>query len=225
MAINEIVKPPFDSTAQLIRAGNAFVNPYTSAITQLTTKTAQLVADMPTLISNPNIAPHADTILQSIGILDTTIAKFTGHTNRLSGLTMTGGVDAINFATISSVLATVQKYGNDGSACELIFGAFGAIVKAAQYITDIMGLIAKIENIDELASQLPDVIDNLVNALENQMTTDTAVFVSAQITALQYAAAAALTELSGNPCISEIISIIGSAELRKVAIPAVRNIL
>lgn len=224
MAINEIVKPPFDDVAQLIRAGKGFVNPYTSAITQMQSKLTQLVADMPTLRLNPNISPHADTILQSVGVLQTTAGNFLGHTNKLSGVSLSTGIDSVNFATISSVLATVQKYGNDGSACELINGAFGSIVKAAQYITDIMGLIAKIDNIDVLASQLPDVIDNLMNAMENQIITDLAVFANAQITALQYAAAAALTELTGNPCISEIISIIGTAELRKVAIPAIRNI-
>lgn len=223
MAINPIQIPSFDPIAKVIKSGAAFTNPYAVHIDKMKDQVAQMLIDLPNIV-DPEITPHVTQITSAITTLDTALDDLLDHTDKLSGVSLTGGLNSMNFSTISSVVSTVQKYGNDGSACELINGAFGAIVKAAEFVNDMNVLYGRLVNLSLAPDTLPFAIDTLKNKILSQIQADLLTFANAQITALQYAAAAALTELTNNPCISEIIAIVGTDELKKATNEAIQNL-
>lgn len=223
MATNPIQIPKFDPIAQAIKSGAAFTNPYGVHIQTMKDQIAQMIIDLPNIV-DPEITPYVSDITAAITTLDTALDDMLDHTDKLSGVSLTGGLNSMNFSTISSVVSTVQKYGNDGSACELVNAAFGMIVKVGEFVDDMNVLYGRLVNLALAPDVLALEIDNFKAKILSQIQADLLTFANAQITALQYAAAAALTELVDNPCIGEIIAIVGTDELRNATNQAVQNL-
>lgn len=213
---------PFRDISKLVLSNSAFVNPFGTTLSTTTsslTNLANLVSNAST-IGNPaynaGIALNATQITTAVDNLLVTLGRFTSHTNNLSGISLSTGLSGANFATISSIVSTVQDYRNDGSVCELVYGAFGAILNASAIITQINILLGQIANILTIPEQIAENINFIKAVLEQQIESDLNTFALAQIEALQYAASAAINALIGNECISEILTQIGSQELKNI---------
>lgn len=213
---------PFRDISKLVLSNSAFVNPFGSILSSTTTSLtnlANLVSNAST-IGNPaydaGVALNATQITTAINNLLTTVGRFTSHTDNLSGISLSSGLSGANFATISSIVSTVQDYRNDGSICELVYGAFGAILNASAIINQINILLGQISNILTIPEQIAENINFIKLLLEQQIESDLTIFAIAKIEALQYAASAAINALIGNECISEILTKIGSDELKAI---------
>lgn len=213
---------PFRDISKLVLSNTAFINPYTSILSTTNTKLSGLTSyiSSASTIGNPlydaGVALNATQIVVAINNLANTLVRFTSHSNNLSGISLSNGLQGANFATISSIVSSVQQYKDDGSVCELVYKAFGAILNASAIITQINLLLGRIDNILTIPDQIADNIDFIRLLLEEQIESDLNTFASAQIEALQYAAAAAINSLINNQCISQILTQIGSQELKNI---------
>jgi len=209
---------------ELFKTNQAFQNPFSQKITQVTSVINQVKSIVNGSTIGSPIYAEATAILGAITQLETTLGRFTSHTNNLSGVGLSTGLTGVNFGTISQVLSTVRKYSNDGGSCELINNAFGAIVKFAQIVQAIDNFILQLNELENFPERIANYITLIKNLLEGQIEQDLQAFAEAQITALQFAIASALESLTGDACISEIISIVGSGELRKIVRPEVTQV-
>lgn len=209
---------PFRNISKLVLSNSAFVNPYRTLLDLSNFKLAELsnIVNSASAISNPNVFIHATQITTAIASLNTTLGRFGLHTDSLSGVNLSGGLSGANFATISSIVSTVQDYRDDGSICEVVFGAFGAILNLAAIATQIELLLGRIDNILTIPEQIANSLDFLKLLLEQQIVADLNAFAIAQIEALQYAASASINSLINNACVSEILTKIGSQELKNI---------
>lgn len=213
---------PFRDISKLILSNSAFVNPFANILTTTSntiTDTLAYVSNASTLLNplyNAGVAANATQISNALTTLTTTVGRFTSHSNNISGISLTNGLNGANFATISTIMSTVQEYRNDGSICELIHGAFGAILKAESIINDINLLLSRLADIRNIPGQIVTAINSLISRLEQQIIDDLNAFAEAQLEALQYAASAAINALIGNKCISEVLTRIGSQELKNI---------
>ena len=154
----------------------------------------------------------------------TTFNRFRTHTDSLSGVNLSTGLNGANFATISSIASVVQKYRNDGSICQIINNAFGAILKANEYITAIQNLYGQLQNILTIPTQISSRINELRTLIESQIEEDLIAFASAQIDALRLSVASTISSLIGNDCIAEVLTVVGSQELKNVIANRGRNL-
>jgi hypothetical protein len=213
---------PFRDISRLVISNSAFINPYSTVILNTDNSLNQLwtLVTNASTIGNPSynadVAINASQILNSIDLLLTTLERFTSHTDNISGKSLSLGLNNANFATISSIVATVQQYKDDGSVCELVYKAFGAILNASAIINQINIMLGRIANILNIPNQIADNLDFVRLLIEEQIESDLNAFASAQLEALQYAASAAINSLINNECISQILSQIGSQELKNI---------
>lgn len=210
----------------LINGGTAFVNPFATTLPLVSgaLTTAKGIIDTAPIGSALNLS--APQLILSIETLEDTLSDFGIHTDNLSGVNLSNGLNGANFATISQVVATVQKYQNDGSVCEVVFNAFGAIIQAAQIINSIRILIGQLENLENSTpANIINFIDNLETILRTQIEQDLIAFANAQISALRNAVANTLIGLGANECLSQIIGIVGGAELKKIVLPEIGDIV
>lgn len=232
-AINDL---PYKDISDLISSNAAFTNPLRPSITLINASVTSLQTlvnsigfdtlfpSPPNPLYNPAVGIHASQILIAIDNLNTTLGRFSSHTDNLSGISLSNGLQGANFATITTIVSTVDKYKNDGSVCEVVFGAFGAILKANEFITAINNLIGQIGNILTIPGQIASNLDFLQQLLEEQIESDLIAFANAQIDLLQLSAAAALSSLINNDCIAEILTKVGSQELKTVIATKGRNL-
>lgn len=213
---------PFRDISKLVLSNSAFTNPFSSILATTTSTlsdTLSYVTNASTLLNplyNAGVAANASQISTAITTLTATVSRFTTHTNNISGISLSNGLNGVNFATISTIMSTVHEYRNDGSICELIHGAFGAILKAESIINDINNLLGRLADIRNIPGQIVASVNSLILLLEQQIEDDLNAFASAQIEALQYAASAAINALIRNKCISEVLTRIGSQELKNI---------
>ncbi len=213
---------PFRDISKLLLTNSAFINPFGGILTTTSTSLSNLstyVEDASNILHpdyDADIALNATQITVAVNSLITSVNRFTSHTNNLSGISLSNGLNGANFATISSIVSTVQEYRNDGSICELVYGAFGAILNAAAIVQQLELLLGRISNILSIPDQIADNLDFVRLLLEEQIESDLNTFAAAQIEALQYAASAAINALINNECISEVLTRIGSQELKNI---------
>lgn len=214
---------PVQNIASIIQSNQAFANPYDLVLGQVNNKIASVKSIVQSATIGSPIYTNAAQILSSIDSIETVLENFGIHTNNLSGVSLSNGLNGANFATISTIVSTVQKYEND-AVCGLVNDVFGAIVKFGQIANAINTLIRQLDELDSFPERIANYLDILRNQLFNQIEQDLINFTTAQLKALQYASAAALNELINNPCISEIISVVGTQQLKRVLIPRIQQI-
>lgn len=213
---------PFRDISKLVINNSAFTNPYTAILStapiRITAFSAYITSasTVGNALYNSVIAANAISIGLAITNLTTTLGRFTSHTNNQSGISLSTGLSGSNFATISSIVSTVQQYKDDGSVCELVNKVFGAIMNASSIINQIAYLLGLLENLSTIPQQIADAINATILLLENQIISDLNAFADSQLEALQYAASAAINSLLHNPCISQILSQIGTQELKNI---------
>jgi hypothetical protein len=221
---------PYASISKLISANTAFVNPLATSISSGLTGINNLKSYV-TLASNvinpeynAGVAIHGTSIINAVDTLVITFNRFASHTNNLSGVSLSTGLNGANLATITSIVASVDKYRTDGAVCEAVFAAFGAILKAAEFVDAINTLLGQIANILSIPEQIANNINFIISKIETQITEDLVAFTNAQLEALQLAAATAITSLIGNPCIGEVLTKIASQELKTEIDKKIRSI-
>ena len=221
---------PFRDISKLVLSNSAFKNPFGEIISSTTSTLngfRQLVTDASNILNpsyNAGIASNSTSIITAVTSLETSIGRFFSHSNNISGVSLSNGLNGANFATISSIVSTVQQYRNDGSICELVNKAFGAIMNASILINQFNFLLNRLADAANIPDQIVAHINFLILRLEQQIEADLLAFANAQIEALQYAASAAINALIGNKCIGEVISRVGSRELKNIVRERTREI-
>lgn len=213
---------PFRDISKLLINNSALKNPYGTLLSSTTTRmnTLNTYVTSASTVGNPlynaGVSSNASQIIIAINNIKNTLTRFTTHTNSLSGNGLINGLNGVNFATISTIVSTVQEYRDDGSICELVNKAFGAILNADAIITQINLLLGLVDNILTIPDQIANNINFVKQLLEDQIVADLNTFTDAQLEALQYAASAAINSLINNPCIAEILSRVGTDELKAI---------
>lgn len=222
--------PPFDGVKKLISANTAFVNPVSApiinAVSSINRAKDRVLAatDILNPNYNPQVAANSSQIIAAMGTLTTTLGRFGVHTDALSGIGLGTGLGGSNLVSIASIVDSVQKYKNEGAICSAVYGAFGAIMKAAEIINSINALLGMLDRLSDIPEQIEAALLLLRNQLENQIETDLLAFANAKIEALELAAANAITSLIGNPCISDVLTKIAGKELKVIMNEKIRGI-
>lgn len=228
MLLPEIPKNPLSNITDLIKQNTAFSNPLAPIIgtaTDTLTSVKTLVNSIgfnpvPPLLANPLFNPtvgaSASDIITSTDLLLVTLGRFQSHTDNLSGVSLATGLTGSNFATISSIVANVQKYHESSAICDIVYGAFGAIMAAADIISKITTLMGQLANLLTIPSQIASALNSIRQLIESQIANDLLAFANAQLTALQNAAASAISSLINDACMGNIIAAVGTQELRTI---------
>lgn len=204
------------SIRDLINSNSAFTNVYNPVITVLNTQVQTVKGILNIEPPETPLGQSKADILGAITSLENTINRFTSHTNALSGIGLSTGLSGANIGTVMQVLRTIDKYKDDGAACEFINEVFGSIINATHYIEQIRIIYNRLLGLTNEPELLAERINTLVTLLEGRITNDLMAFAEAQLRALQLALSSSLSQLLGNECLSEIISIVGTQELRGI---------
>lgn len=197
----------------LIASNTAFRNPYTQVFGDIDA----VIVNTKNVLNLPTPPTNAAQILGAITTLEGVLNQFKTHTNALSGISLSTGLSGANAATIMQVLNTIDKYKEDGGTCQFINNVFGSIVKFAQIAGAIATLVSQITNfINNGDNMIEQRIQTLTNLLQSQITNDLLTFTEMQLRALQLSVASGLTSLLGNECLANIVSIVGTNELRTI---------
>lgn len=222
--------------SNLIKSNSAFTNPLANTLALGQSS----IASMRTLVSsigfspipplpanplyNPLIGSHANDIISAIDTLTSTFNRMILHTNNLSGVNLSTGLNGANFATLAVIASNVQNSNGTG-ICELVNGVFGSILNAASIVNQINTLIGQIQNILSFPDQIANNLNFIKQLLESQIANDLLAFANAELTVLQNAVATALGSLLNDACIGNIISQIGTIELKQVLGAKVQSVI
>lgn len=222
--------PQFDGVKKLITANTAFVNPVSApiinAVSSINRAKDRVLAatDILNPNYNPQVAANSSQIIAAMGTLTTTLGRFGVHTDALSGIGLGTGLSGSNLTSIATIVNSVQKYKNEGAICSAVYGAFGAIMKAAEIINSINSLLGMLDRLSEIPDRIEAALLALMNQLENQITSDLLAFTNSKLEALELAAANAITSLIGNKCIGDVLTKIAGKELKAIITPKIQGI-
>lgn len=201
---------------ELINAESAFTNIYSPVLATINTQIPIAKGILNAATPGTPLGDNSVAILGAINSLETTLGRFTSHTNSLSGVGLSTGLSGSNLGTIMQVLRTIDRYKNDGSACSFINEVFGSIIQFAQIAEQIRIIYNRLVGLTDEPELLAERINTLVTLLEGRMENDLLAFTEAQLRSLQYSISGALSNILGNECLSEILSIIGTQQLRGI---------
>lgn len=197
-----------------VRAGG-FVNPITtgtqavlSSFTLPTLSSLTAMANAQAL-ANGTIAPNSTQLTSALSSMTNaynSTQDLLGHTDKLSGVNLSGNG---SLATIAKTMQSARNLNGDLS-CATVLGAFGAIQNAAELISSTIQTIkdmkAFLEDIVNEISNLPGKLEAYINKVAQQIASDVAVLVQAQLDVLQNVLAQGMASLSLDPCTSQILS-------------------
>lgn len=213
------------SIRDLINAESAFQNVYNPVLDVLNTQVETAKGILNVTPPGTPLGDNSTAILGAISSLEITIGRFTSHTNSLSGVGLSTGLSGANVGTVMQVLRTIDRYKEDGAACEFINEVFGSIVQFAQIAEQIRIMVNRLIGLTDEPELLTERINTLITLLEGRIENDILAFTMAQLQALQYAIAGGLSSLLNNECLGEVLGIIGTDQLKKIIIPEVANVL
>lgn len=209
----------------LINSESAFSNVYNPVLTVINTQIPIAKGILNAATPGTPLGDNSVAILGAISSLEITLGRFTSHTNSLSGVGLSTGLSGANIGTVMQVLRTIDRYKDDGAACEFINEVFGAIIQFAQIAEQIRIVYNRLVGLLDEPELLAERINTLRTLLEGRIENDLLAFAEAQLQALQYAISGALSGLLGNDCLAEIVGIVGTQELKKIIIPQVAQVL
>jgi hypothetical protein len=138
-----------------------------------------------------------------------------GHGDRISGVNIHGDS---NLITIAKTMQSAKDI-NGELACDTVMSAFGSIAKAAEMINEVTELGNNIksflENIPAQIDALPAAAAALAVKVSDQVLDDVNTFAQAKITVTQFAIAANLPNLFGDPCLGAIMGAVASDNLKR----------
>lgn len=132
------------------------------------------------------------------------IASMTSHTNRLSGIDLTGNG---TLATIAKTMGAA-KIINGENVCSTVIGAFGSLAKVNELVGDTQVAIQKIK--DSVTDTVNNLLQNtsaltaFATKLSTQIASDGAALVAGQLVVAQNAIASSLVDLIDDECLGDI---------------------
>ncbi len=133
-----------------------------------------------------------------------TIADMIGHTDRISGVNLTGNG---TLATIAKTMGAARSI-NGENTCDKVLGAFGSLHKQAEVINDIKSALNQYQ---EYIANIPakiGVVSAVVaikDKLVAQIASDVATLAEAQQDIVEHSIASALTSLVEDECLSTVM--------------------
>lgn len=231
------------SYTSLILSGNAFKNPYDSAVASLkglvnlngltspsspfyVAALANAFLENPLTTFTPSkVTSIAGTFTDMISEID----ELVNHTDKLSGVDISGDTGLGNMAQIMTVARAVSGE----SSCSEFNKAFGAIAQSAVIIALIMALIDKImdflENPEEIVDELLEKLEGMINQIVDQIASDLEAYAQGALIAIANALSSSISGLISDPCFSAIFDQIASDEMKsqietKIKMPEIPRI-
>lgn len=137
-----------------------------------------------------------------------------GHTNRISGVDLTGN------GTLATIAKTMQsaKTINGETSCATILGAFGAITNAANLITESIEAANKIKqlllDIPGMINSIPAALDTYINKVANQVASDLQILAQGQLDVLQANISQVMVSLFDDECTGAILGAVMTQPMR-----------
>lgn len=142
------------------------------------------------------------------------INNLLGHTNKLSGVDLTGNG---TLATIAKTANAARSINGDKS-CSTVLQAFGALHKATEYINDTLATINMIESllldIPRQAALIPTLVAGYIAKVADQIVADTQALAQAQLDVVQQSLAQHITSMLDDECLGSIASAVMTQPMR-----------
>lgn len=202
--------------------GGGLKNPLSGITTQLNRFPIPTLGELTSLASiqaaAQGIAAPSSALLQSahsqLNGFVSSANQLLDHSNKLSGVDLTGNQ---HLGAIASVM-TANRVSDGTSICDGVLAAFGAIMKAAEFlkgITDsINSLIAFIEDIPNKINQMIDQLTSMVNKIMTQIQNDLNALANAMVALAQKAIANVIGSLLDDPCFGQVIGAVAGVEMQ-----------
>lgn len=213
----------FTGILDSIRNGAGFTNPIANAVSTTigafnipSVSELQAAATAQSLVNGLPIPPAGQIVAAQAAIVDTvnSINALIGHSNRVSGVDLTGNS---TLATIAKTMGAARK-ANGEQSCSTVLGAFGTIAKAQHYIDEIHAVLEEINtfknNISSGIAGMTAKAGAFVVQVANQILSDTNSLVNAQLQLAEAAIASSVSSLVKDECMAAIMSSVMSQGLK-----------
>lgn len=137
-----------------------------------------------------------------------------GHTDRISGVNLTGNG---TLATIAKTASAARKI-NGEATCSGVLKAFGALHKTTEMVNEALATVAMVQSlladIPRQIAQIPSQLAAYAEKVAEQITADTAALAQAQLDVVQHAVANHMVDMLGDECLSEIAAAVMTQPMR-----------
>lgn len=142
------------------------------------------------------------------------INSLLGHTNKLSGVDLTGNGTLATIAKTANAARSI----NGEKSCSSVLQAFGALHKATEFINDTLATINMIQSmlldIPRQSALFPSVVAGYIAKVAEQITSDTAALAQAQMDIVQQSLAQHITTMLDDECLGDIAGAIMTQPMR-----------
>lgn len=161
-------------------------------------------------------APQIVAAQESLVTAYNKVNEFLGHTDRISGVDLTGNT---TLATIAKTVGAARNV-NGELSCSSVLAAFGALTKADEYIQKINEFIQKVEEFKaNVAGRIVETVltaVGLVAVLVEQIANDVGAFAAAQLRLAEEFVANSIASLVEDECMSAILTNVMTQEMKNV---------
>lgn len=202
-----------------------FYNPIRSAVTsKLGSFSIPSVSELQTLATGqslvtglpvppaPQITAAQDAIVNSYNKIN----ELLGHTDRLSGVDLTGNT---TLATIAKTMGAARN-ANGELSCSSVLAAFGALNKATEFIKKIEDYIQMVENFKQnVAAKIVETVVGataLAAAITEQIANDVGAYAAAQVRLAEEFVANSIASLVQDECTGAILTNIMTQQMKNV---------
>lgn len=137
-----------------------------------------------------------------------------GHTDRISGVNLTGNG---TLGTIAKTMGSARNINGDLS-CSTVLSAFGSIIKSSEVIGNVVTMTNNVkEFLSDIPNQInliPTILTDYVDAVGAQIESDIGVLAQAKMDIIQHSLANNLVELFQDECASQILSAVMTQSLK-----------
>lgn len=213
----------------MITSGSAFTNPY-----KISTDTIKNLIDVNDLTNenspfyvtslanaffqNPLtdfIPSKVTSIASSFETVKDQIDVLVNHSDKLSGVDITGDIGLGNMAQIMTIARAVSGE----SSCSTFNKAFGVITQSKTIIASILSLIDKIVDFlsdpEAIADELLNKLESVANNIISQVASDLQAYAEGALLAIANALASSISSLIDDPCFSGVIGTIATDTMKE----------
>lgn len=178
----------------------------------------QVLATGQSLVTGLPVPPAQEIEAAQAAIVNTynKIGEFLGHTDRISGVDLTGNT---TLATIAKTMGSARN-ANGELSCSSVLAAFGAIAKAAEFIKKIEQFIQTVDEFKEdIANKIIETVVTLASIateLVQQVANDVAAYAAAQLRLAEEFVANSIASLVQDECMGAILTNVMTQEMKNV---------
>jgi len=206
-----------------VKSSSAFVNPLSAQVnTALSSVTIPSLASLTTLanaqaLAQGSIVPtelQLQTAYNSITNATNKVNDLLGHTDRLSGVNLSGN------GTLATIAKTMQsaKGINGETSCSTALAAFGAITKAAELISSTVDTMNQIDSfLKDIPHQITIIVaqtEAFANKVVNQIANDVGALAQAQVDIIEHAVAQSMVSLFQDECAAQVLAAVMSQPMK-----------